>query len=258
MSDAAAVDAAIARGEDPGPLAGVPFAVKNLLDVKGLATLAGSVIRADAPAASEDAASVASFTNAGAVLVGALNMDEFAYGFTTENSHYGATRNPHDLTRVAGGSSGGSAAAVAAGLVPLTLGSDTNGSIRVPAAFCGIYRIEADVRDEFRGAAHFCSFRASITSARLRDRVEDLAVAFDVLNGPDPLRSGCERASEGGIEGFAGCRLGRAADRYRRRTLYEARTAGGVCGRVARGQVSRRQSRGGTARSRRAHAPRLT
>ena len=137
LAEARAVDRKIDAGEDPGPLAGVPFAAKNLFDIQGLSTLAGSLIRATAPPASGDAAAVAALCNAGAICVGALNMDEFAYGFTTENSHYGPTHNPHDVTRVAGGSSGGSAAAVAGGLVPLTLGSDTNGSIRVPASFCG-------------------------------------------------------------------------------------------------------------------------
>ena len=122
LAEAREVDHKIARGADPGTLAGVPFAVKNLFDVRGIPTLAGSVIRAAAPPPERDAAAITSLNQAGAVLVGALNMDEFAYGFTTENSHYGATRNPHDLTRVAGGSSGGSAAAVAAGMVPLTLG----------------------------------------------------------------------------------------------------------------------------------------
>ncbi|MEH1947235.1 MAG: amidase family protein, partial [Nostoc sp.] len=139
LTDAALIDREIAQGNHPGVLAGVPFAVKNLFDIAGFTTLAGSKINTENPEASEDATAVVKLKQAGAVLLGALNMDEYAYGFVTENSHYGATHNPHDLQRVAGGSSGGSAAAVAAGLVPLTLGSDTNGSIRVPAALCGVF-----------------------------------------------------------------------------------------------------------------------
>ena len=122
---------------------------------------------------------------AGANLVGALNMDEYAYGFTTENTHYGPTRNPHDLERVAGGSSGGSAAAVAAGMVPLTIGSDTNGSIRVPAAFCGVYGLKPTYgRISRAGAVLFAeSFDHVGPFAR---SVRDIALAFDVLHGPDP------------------------------------------------------------------------
>jgi len=119
----------------------VPFAAKNLFDVAGIVTRAGAVVTAGDPPAARDADAVAALERQGAVLVGATNMDEFAYGFVTENAHDGATHNPHDLARIAGGSSGGSAAAVAAELVPLSLASDTNGSIRVPAALCGIFGI---------------------------------------------------------------------------------------------------------------------
>src|SRR6202163_1511690 len=125
---ARAVDAAIAAGKNPGALAGVPFAVKNLFDVKGLPTRAGSKINRDLPAAMRDATLVERLEAAGAVLVGALNMGEYAYDFTGENIHDGPSHNPHDLTRMTGGSSGGSGAAVGGGLVPLALGSDTNGS----------------------------------------------------------------------------------------------------------------------------------
>ncbi|MBI2685050.1 MAG: AtzE family amidohydrolase [Acidobacteria bacterium] len=190
LAQAAEVDRRIAAGEDPGPLCGVPFAVKNLFDLEGLTTLAGSKIHASRPPAVRDATLVERLKQAGGISLGALNMDEYAYGFTTENSHYGATRNPHDRQRVAGGSSGGSAAAVAAGLVPLTLGSDTNGSIRVPAAFCGIFGLKPTYSRLSRAGAYlFCeSFDHAGPFART---VEDLALAFDAMQGPDPRDPVC-------------------------------------------------------------------
>ncbi|MGB3930436.1 MAG: amidase family protein, partial [Sphingobium sp.] len=140
--EAEAVDAIVAAGGDPGPLAGVPYGVKDLFDVAGLPTTAGSSLYADAPPATADAEAIGKLRAAGAVLVATLNMDEFAYGFATINAHHGTTRNPHDLDRLAGGSSGGSAAVVAAGLLPFSLGSDTNGSVRVPASLTGIYGLK--------------------------------------------------------------------------------------------------------------------
>ncbi len=157
-SRAARIDAEIARGGDPGPLAGVPFAAKNLFDVAGIVTRAGAKVTAHHHPAARDADSVAALEAHGAILVGVTNMDEFAYGFVTENVHDGTTRNPHDLDRIAGGSSGGSAAAVAADLVPLALASDTNGSIRVPAALCGIFGIRPTFgRLSRRGAFPFAN-----------------------------------------------------------------------------------------------------
>lgn len=141
IADARAIDRKVESGIDPGPLAGVPFAVKDLYDIAGLPTTAGAKMRIDAEPAKQDAIVVARLKAAGAVLVGTLNMDEYAYGFATVNPHFGTTRNPHNLDCLAGGSSGGSAAAVAAGFVPFTLGSDTNGSVRVPAALCGLWGI---------------------------------------------------------------------------------------------------------------------
>ncbi|MDX3899741.1 MAG: AtzE family amidohydrolase [Sphingobium sp.] len=140
--EAAAVDAAIAAGRDPGPLAGVPYGVKDLFDVAGLPTTSGSSLYANAPSATADAEVIQRLSDAGAILVATLNMDEFAYGFATINARHGTTRNPHDADRLAGGSSGGSAAAVAAHLLPFSLGSDTNGSVRVPASLTGIYGLK--------------------------------------------------------------------------------------------------------------------
>src|SRR6202163_4729030 len=139
---ARAVDAAIAAGKNPGSLAGVPYAVKNLYDVQGLPTRAGSKINRDLAPSPRDATLIERLDAAGAVLVGALNMGEYAYDFTGAHVRDGPSRNPHDVTRMTGGSSGGSGSAVGGGLVPLALGSDTNGSIRVPSSFCGIFGLK--------------------------------------------------------------------------------------------------------------------
>ncbi len=193
---AAARDAARAAGAPPGPLEGVPFAVKNLIDVAGLPTLAGSKINRAHPPASTDATLVARLEAAGAVLVGALNMGEYAYDFTGENVHYGPSRNPHDRARMSGGSSGGSGSAVGGGLVPLALGSDTNGSIRVPASFCGIFGLKPTYGRISRAGSF--PFVASLDHlGPLARSVVDLALAYDAMQGPDPLDPVCtERAAE--------------------------------------------------------------
>jgi aspartyl-tRNA(Asn)/glutamyl-tRNA(Gln) amidotransferase subunit A len=184
LADAQQIDSAIAEGKNPGSLAGVPFAVKNLFDIAGITTLAGAKINAEKPPATQDATAVTKLKQAGAVLVGALNMDEYAYGFVTENSHYGNTHNPHDLKRSAGGSSGGSAAAVSGGLVPLTLGSDTNGSVRVPASLCGVFGFKPTYGRLSR--AGVALFSSSLDHVGFFARsVRDIATVFDVLQGED-------------------------------------------------------------------------
>jgi 1-carboxybiuret hydrolase len=192
LADAQKIDRAIDRGENPGFLAGVPFAVKNLYNIAGLTTLAGSKINAENPPATRDATAVTRLKQAGAVLVGALNMDEYAYGFVTENSHYGATRNPHDPTRIAGGSSGGSAAAVAAGLVPLTLGTDTNGSIRVPASLCGIFGLKPTYGRLSRSGVALLSSSLDHIGPLARS-VQDMAATFDILQGVDESDPVCTK-----------------------------------------------------------------
>ncbi len=189
-AEAAAIDARRARGELLPPLAGVPYAVKNLFDVAGEITLAGSKINRDHAPAKDDAVLVQRMQAAGAVLVGALNMDEYAYGFTTENTHYGPCHNPHDLSRIAGGSSGGSGAAVAAGQVPIALGSDTNGSIRVPASLCGVWGLKPSFgRLSRRGTYPFVHSIDHL--GPFADSAEGLALAYDALQYPDTLDPGC-------------------------------------------------------------------
>ena len=179
------VDAAVAAGKNPGPLAGVPFAVKNLFDVRGLPTRAGSKINRDCPPASRDATLIERLEAAGAVLVGALNMGEYAYDFTGENIHDGPSRNPHDVTRMTGGSSGGSGSAVGGALVPLALGSDTNGSIRVPSSFCGIFGLKPTYGRLSR-ARSFPFVSSFDHVGPLARNVTDLALAYDAMQGHDP------------------------------------------------------------------------
>ncbi|MCJ2070700.1 AtzE family amidohydrolase [Methylobacterium sp. J-030] len=185
LSRADALDAALDQGAAAGPLAGVPFAVKNLIDIEGLPTRAGSKInRAHAPA-QRDGALVRRLEAAGAILVGGLNMGEYAYDFTGENVHDGDAHNPHALDHMTGGSSGGSGAALAAGMVPLTLGSDTNGSIRVPAAFCGAFGLKPTYGRLSRAGSF--PFVGSLDHLGPMARsVADLALAYDAMQGPDP------------------------------------------------------------------------
>lgn len=190
LAEADAVDQALVKGQDPGPLAGVPYAVKNLFDLTGVVTTAGSKINRAHPPATRDATAVSRLHAAGAVCLGALNMGEYAYDFTNENCHDGNVRNPRNLARSAGGSSGGSGAAVAAGLVSFALGTDTNGSIRVPASFCGIWGLKPTYgRLSRAGAFPFVDSLDHI--GPFARSVSDLALTFDVMQGSDPLDAAC-------------------------------------------------------------------
>ncbi len=192
LAEAARVDASIAAGEDPGPLAGAPYGVKNLFDLEGEVTVAGSKINRDDPPAAGDATLVARLAKAGAVCLGATNMGEYAYDFVTINAHDGATRNPHDLSRSAGGSSGGSGAAVAAGMAAFTLGTDTNGSVRVPSSFCGVWGLKPTYSLLSRAGVY--PFVPSLdTVGTFARSVADLARSLDVMVGPDPRDPDCGR-----------------------------------------------------------------
>jgi aspartyl-tRNA(Asn)/glutamyl-tRNA(Gln) amidotransferase subunit A len=172
------------------PLAGVPFAVKNLFDIAGVTTVAGSKINRALPPAKQDSPLIARLEAAGAVLVGALNMGEYAYDFTGENVHDGPSRNPHDITRMSGGSSGGSGTSVGGGMVPLALGSDTNGSIRVPSSLCGIFGLKPTYGRLTR--ANSFPFVASLDHLGPFARsVRDLALSYDAMQGPDPDDAAC-------------------------------------------------------------------
>jgi AtzE family amidohydrolase len=229
LAEADALDVRIAAGETPGPLAGVPFAAKNLFDLAGIPTTAGSKIRRTAPPASRDAFLVRQLSQAGAICLGALNMDEFAYGFTTENSHDGPARNPHELSRIAGGSSGGSGAAVAAGLVPLSLGTDTNGSIRVPASLNGIFGVKPTYGRLSRYGSFPFVYALDHVGPFARS-VADLAATYDALQGLDPedpaqLPATPEAVTPGLSAGIAGLRIARLGGWFGRQQSAAAQGA---------------------------------
>ena len=208
---AGSIDAARRSGRSLGALAGVPFAVKNLFDLEGVTTRAGSKINRDNLPAPRDATLVERLEAQGAICLGALNMGEYAYDFTGENVHDGPSRNPHDLSCMSGGSSGGSGSAVAAGFVPIALGSDTNGSIRVPSSLCGLFGLKPTYGRLSR--ARTFPFVASLDHlGPLARSVEDLALCYDAMQGQDLADPVCtERPVEpvSGIlkQGAAGLRI---------------------------------------------------
>lgn len=184
LAAARAAEAEIRAGHYRGPLHGVPAALKDIFLTQGVRTTAGSKVLADY-VPDRDAAVVSRLKDAGAVLVGKLNLHEFAFGVTTVNPHYGATRNPWDTERVPGGSSGGSAAAVVAGLCSYSLGTDTGGSVRAPAALCGMVGLKPTYGRVSRYGVFPLAWSLDHIGPMTRT-VEDIALVLQAIAGRDP------------------------------------------------------------------------
>lgn len=204
MAGALACDTARLAGKAPLPLAGVPFVVKNLLDVQGHATLAGAHARANEPPAASNAAVVQAWIAAGAIPVALTQMDEYACGATGENVIGGPVRNPLDPARIAGGSSAGTAAAIAAGIAPIGIGSDTNGSIRAPASFCGIWGLRPTTgRIPTQGCFPYAESLDAV--GPMASDASGLALAYRAMQGAGPATG--QPMPAGGVA-MAGLRVG--------------------------------------------------
>ncbi len=191
LDQAAAVDSAVAAGRDPGPLAGIPFGVKDLEDAAGFVTTEGSALFADDPPAEHDSILVARLKAAGAIVVGKTNTPELGHKGDTANAVFGATSNPWNLEHSAGGSSGGTGAAIAAGMIPLGTGSDGGGSIRIPSSCCGLSGMKPSLGRVPSGGPRAPDWLDLSTRGPMARRIADVVAALDVAVGPDPsdLRS---------------------------------------------------------------------
>jgi Asp-tRNA(Asn)/Glu-tRNA(Gln) amidotransferase A subunit family amidase len=191
LAAARAIDGAVSKGERVGPLAGIPIGVKDLEDAAGFPTSRGSAVFAGQPPASADSLLVDRLRAAGCVVVGKTNTPELGWKADTDNITFGATRNPWDLERSPGGSSGGSAAAIAAGMVPLATGSDGGGSLRIPASLCGLSCLKPSLGRVPSGGGHPPDWHHLSTRGLLARTMDDLVHALDIVIGPDPtdLRS---------------------------------------------------------------------
>ncbi len=186
LADAASIDARIAAGDEVGPLAGIPLGVKDLDDAAGFRTTFGCALYVDAPPATQDSPFVERLRAAGCVVVGKTNTPETGFKADTHNLIFGGTGNPWDLTRSAGGSSGGSAAAVASGMVPLATGSDGGGSIRIPSAVCGLSGFKASLGRVPVGGPEPPGWADLSTKGPMARRIRDIALALDATVGPEP------------------------------------------------------------------------